>query len=142
LASINQYGAADIRKELEDVLQLPRDFVRNVASLLLACHSWYKLHVNNYEKVAALIWAENYRLLPEYFMPPGLHILLVHVPQLQQCIDYPVSRTSEEEIESLHKIIRGAIRNHTLLTNAKTVNESLLRYLYIISDPVIASLFQ
>jgi hypothetical protein len=69
-----------------------------------------------------------------------MHILLVHVPQLQDILDYPVSRTSEECIESLHKICREAIRRHVLLRSAKSINQSLLNYLFIRSDPMIGSL--
>jgi len=44
-------------------------------------------------------------------------------------------------IESLHKICREEIRRHTILRSATSINLSLMLYLLVCSDPVIASKF-
>ena len=116
------------------------ELIGNIASLILAANCRFKLKTDNYKRLACKVFDRYNQLLPGYHMPPGLHILLVHVPQLQDILDYPVSRTSEECIEALQKVVREAIRHHTLLTSAESINLSLLRYLFVISDPVIASL--
>ena len=86
------------------VIGVEPELIGNIASLILAANCRFKLKTDNYKRLACKVFDRYNQLLPDYHMPPGLHIVLVHVPQLQDILDYPVSRTSEECIEALHKV--------------------------------------
>ena len=77
--------------------------------------------------------------LPKVHMPVGLHILLKHVPDYQDIIDFGVGQTSEEGLEHLHKIIKDALRRHTNTSSLKSAHLSLMRYLLLASSPKLAA---
>ena len=75
-------------------------------------------------------------------MGPGLHKLLVHVPQLQALLPYPVSFSSEEAVESAHKVIRRAIREGVFTGSPEKVMLGLWQKLSIRGDPKVARLYK
>ena len=75
-------------------------------------------------------------------MGPGLHKLLVHVPQLQELLDYPVAFSAEEAIESAHKLIRKIIATHVFVGSPEAIMEGLMRAMLVRSDPRIAAMFR
>ena len=74
-------------------------------------------------------------------MGPGLHKLLTHVPHLQALLDYPISWSAEEAIESAHKLMRKIVTNNVFVGSPESVMLSLLRLMLVRSDPCIATLF-
>jgi len=68
------------------------------------------MDVGRYKEVAEEVFDVYNKLLPYSFMSPSFHVLLVHVPQM---LAYPISRSTEECIEVVHKVFRTAIRRHT-----------------------------
>ena len=77
-----------------------------------------------------------------HHMGPGLHKLLVHVPQLQELLPYPISFSTEEAVESVHKIIRRAIREGVFTGSPETVMLGLWQKLSIRGDPKVARLYK
>ena len=51
----------------------------------------------------------------------------------------PVGVTSEDPLEHLHHIIRGALRHHVLTCSLEMAHESLLRYILMCSAPTITA---
>ena len=123
------------------ILGLPEELIRRVAGLLLAVHSPKMMDVGQYKDDAKLVFDMYNKLMPSYYMSPSLHVLLVHVPQLQEQLNYPISRTTEECIESMHRIFRKAIMRHTNPSSARTVMLTLMRHMLIISDPLVVSAY-
>ena len=80
-----------------------------------------------------------YKMLPKVHMPVGLHILLKHVPEYQDIINFGIGQTSEEGLEHLHKIIKDALRRHTNTSSLKSTHLTLMRYLLLVSSPKIAA---
>ena len=119
------------------VLRISKSIVENVATLIYAINSKRRFDEDAYCRVAKDVYDEYVRLAPRFWMSPGLHILLIHVPQMQRLLDYPISMTSEESTESINKVIRKALRDHVRATSSEMVNRTLMKYLYVCSDPKI-----
>ena len=131
----------DNHAKVAAVLQIPVGIVRDIATLLIGINSKRRFDVDAYIGVARRVFNEYVRLAPWYYMSPGLHILIFHVPQMQKMLHFPISWTSEESTESINKVIRRALRNKVRPNSMKDINTSLMRYLYICSDPKIAREF-
>ena len=121
------------------ILKLPEEFIKLIAGLLLAVHSPKMMDTDRYKDDAERVFNLYTKAMPHYYMSPSLHMLLVHVPQLQDKLNYPISRSTEECIEAMHKVFRKAIRCHTNPSSAQTILLTLMRHMLIISDPLVAS---
>ena len=121
-----------------ELLGLPVKFMMNLAKMLFAINSPTMMDVEHYEHVARETWDMYKTSFPTYYMSPSLHMLLVHVPQLQRILDIPISFLTEECIEASHKLYRRALRRNVCYTNSRTVLRTLLRHMLIATDHQVA----
>ena len=131
----------DNHAKVAKVLHISVDIVRDIAALLIAVNSKRRFDVNAYIRIARKVFNEYIRLADWFYMSPGLHILFFHVSQLQKLLPFPISRTSEESTESINKVIRRALRNKVKPNSMEDINRSLIRYLFVCSDPKIVKEF-
>ena len=128
-----------LHKRIAKVLKVCPDFIYDVGRLARATNHGKRINTGAYRKVAKKIHDQWYKALPKVHMPVGLHILLKHVPDYQDIIDFGVGQTSEEGLEHLHKIIKDALRRHTNTSSLKSAHLSLMRYLLLASSPKLAA---
>ena len=124
------------------ILHIPMSYLKNLSDLITACKCGYRINIVEYTRRAQAVYAKYNRSFKWHYMGPGLHKLLVHVPQLQELLDYPIAFSAEEAIESAHKMIRRLIRSNVFVGSPESVMEGVMRAMLIRSDPCIATLFQ
>jgi len=127
--------------QIAKILKVPVDVFRRVGHLVRAMKCGHMLDVQAYRNVAAEVHSWWYKNLPKVYMPVGLHILLKHVTEYQEILGVPVGEISEEPLEHLHRLIRDALRRHTVTSSLTAAHLSLLKYLLLRSTPSIAAKF-
>ena len=124
---------------IADILALPLLFLRNIAKMVFAINCHKMMDVEEYMEVAKETWGKYQEMFPTYHMSPSLHMLLVHVPQLQRVLDIPVSHLTEECIEAAHKVFRRVLRRNCCTATSITALKTLMRHILIATDPQVAS---
>lgn len=143
VGNVGNVARAFFREEnlpgVADILALPLPFLRNIAKMVFAMNSYKMMDVEKYMEVAKETWGKYQEMFPTYHMSPSLHMLLVHVPQLQRLLDIPVSRLTEECIEAAHKVFRRVLRRNCCTATSITALRTLMRHILIATDPQVAS---
>lgn len=108
--------------------------ILKLAVILEVLSCGYAIDVQAFKKFCSETWNLYVELYPWYWMPPSLHIILVHGWAIIQYFSVPIGWLSEEAQESRNKDLRN-LRMHA---TRKTSWEECP--LLVSSDPVISSL--
>ena len=74
-----------------------------------------------------------------YHMPVSMHRMLLHGSDIINALPISIGHSSEEGLEATHKIIRKIKEESTCKISKNRVNEDLIHWLLVASDPIIAS---
>jgi len=133
------FFSPDLTKKIASVLNIPHEYLYKVGLLVRSLNSGYKLNTKNYRTMATVVHNGWYELLPNVYMPVGLHIIVKHVADYQDLLDIPVGWTSEDALEHLHRVIKRVFRGHIITSSLTMAHKSLMKYLLLISCPSIAA---
>lgn len=80
------------------------------------------------------------KLYPWYPMPPSVHKVLIHGPQIIKACFLPIGQMSEEAQESSNKIFKRARLINSRMCSRLANNEDVIHNLLLSSDPIISAL--
>ena len=113
--------------------------IKRLHTVLRAISSGFELDFNKFQEFCQ----ETIRLIlmdySWYILPPSVHKMLVHGPEISQIMDLPIGFYSEESQEAQNKEIRKSRLHHTTKISRINVMENQFHYLLQRSDPLISS---
>lgn len=108
--------------------------------ILQTISSGYKINVEKfqaYTRETATIFIQNYSW---YAMPPSIHKILIHGPEIINNALLPIGQLSEEAQEARNKDFKLFRRAFSRRFTREETNEDILNVLLVSSDPLISSL--
>lgn len=115
------------------------ELISRFSVLLTALNSSFDINPEKYKAYAlatAQLYVSKYQW---YYMPLSVHKMLLHGAEVIEELCIPVGQSSEEGMEGKHKDLRRVRLHHTCKTSRVRINEDLIHWLLIMSDPIIAS---
>jgi len=114
--------------------------IERFSIILQAISSGYDINNSAFEEYAtktAQLYVDLYGWYP---MPPTVHKLLIHGPDIIKNFFIPIGQLSEEVQEARHKEFKRFREIYSRKTSRRATNEDILHCLLISSDPVISDL--
>jgi len=124
-------------KMAAEITGISEHVIIRCATLLQCMASGYKINVNKFGEFALDTAKELIKLYPWFYLPPSLHKVLVHAPDVISYALLPIGELSEEAAESKNKDIKMFRRQHTRKMSRIATNTDLINRLLLSSDPFL-----
>lgn len=118
---------------------IKEELIKRFYIILITLNSGFDIDSNKYKEYAeetAKLYIDSYKW---YYMPLSVHKMLLHGSEIIEALPITIGESSEEAIEATHKYIRKTFKDHTLKISRRRINEDIINWLLISSDPLIAS---
>lgn len=116
---------------------LDKDVIEKCATLLQALSSGYKINVEKFREYALDTAKDLTQKYSWYYLPPSVHKILIHAPDVIEHALVSIGELSEEAAESRNKDIKKFRLHHTRKTSRVSTNTDLFNRLLLTSDPFI-----
>lgn len=124
---------------VSQVTGVDKELISRFGVILTALNSGFGINPEKY-KTYALATAQLYVTKYQwYYMPVSVHKMLLHGAEVIEELCIPVGQSSEEGMEGKHKDLRAVRQHHTCKISRSRINEDLIHWLLIMSDPIVAS---
>ena len=108
--------------------------------ILLTLNSGFFINAAKFKEYAIETAKKYLKLYGDwYHMPVSMHRMLLHGSDIINALPISIGHSSEEGLEATHKIIRKIKEESTCKISKNRVNEDLIHWLLVASDPIIAS---
>ncbi|XP_055903188.1 uncharacterized protein LOC129939232 [Eupeodes corollae] len=125
-----------------EILGVDKLLIEKMHSILVAISSGYDIHIENFRAFTLDTAKYFVDLYPWYYMPPTVHKLLIHGPDVVHSALLPIGQLTEEAQEARNKDFKTYREHFSRKCSRKKCNEDVLNLLLITSDPLITSLRQ
>lgn len=120
-----------------EITGIEEQLIENCAVLLQALSSGYKIDTEKFRKFALDTARQLTSKYFWYYLPPSVHKILIHAPDVIQHALLSIGELSEEAAESRNKDIKMYRLHHTRKNSRIVTNQDLLNRLLLSSDPLI-----
>ena len=127
-------------EESARITGIDKNLIHRFHVILRTLSSGYDIDANKFKEFCqdtAKLYVEKY---PWYMMPPTVHKILIHGPQIIDNALLPIGQLSEEAQEARNKDIKQYRQGHSRKCSRLDTNTDILNHLLISSDPLITSL--
>ena len=124
---------------MSKITGVDKELITRLGVLLTALNSGFEINHQKYKSYALLtaqLYVSKYHW---YYMPVSVHKMLMHGAEVVNDLCIPIGHSSEEGMEAKHKDLRKIRLHHTCKSSRIKINEDLVHWLLIMSDPIIAS---
>ena len=117
-----------------------KDLLKRLYIILLTLNSGYSINSVRYKEYAIETAKYYCNLYGDwYLMPVSMHKMLIHGSDIIDAVPITIGHSSEEGLEATHKTIRKIKEEKTCKKSKQRVNEDLIHWFLVASDPIIAS---
>ena len=120
-----------------DITGVDVRLISNIATMLSAINSGFRINVETYQAIGSQTAELAYELYSWYKMPQSMHRLCYHVADYVSGCPVTIGQTSEEAIETSHKMALHALKHHSRQHSYKTMTGDMARYRLMQTDPQI-----
>lgn len=116
------------------------EIIKRFQIVLQTISSGHNVDTNKFRQYAldtARLFVARY---PWYYMPPTVHKILIHGPEVMNSALLPIGELSEEAQEARNKDIKKYREGFSRKSSRQNTNEDIFNMLLISSDPLISSL--
>ena len=111
--------------------------ISNLASMLTAINSGFKINVEKFKKLGDQTARRAIELYSWCKIPPSMHRLCYHVPQFIVACPVNIGQTSEEPLETAHKMTLRALQHHARQNSYQAMNQDVGSYRLLETDPAL-----
>lgn len=122
-----------------DITGVDKVLIQKMHTILVALSSGYDIKIESFRKFTLDTAKYSIELYPWFFMPPTVHKLLVHGPDVISSFLLPIGQLSEEAQEARNKDFKRYRESYSRKCSREKCNEDVFNLLLITSDPVITS---
>lgn len=126
--------------ESSEITGLSKSLLERCSVILRCISSGFKINIIKFKEfslsTARLLVAE----YPWYNLPPSVHKVLIHGPDVIESAILPIGELSEEAAEAKNKEYKLFRLNHTRKMSRTKCNMDLLNRLLLSSDPLVTEL--
>ena len=123
-----------------NITEIDLALIKRLHSILQVLNCLQNVNVNKFKTFCKETTDLIDRLYPWYNIPVTVHKVLTHGDILIQSCFYPIGTYSEENIESLHKVIRRNRLTHSRKSSRVNTMRDVYNRLLISSNPLISSI--
>ena len=105
--------------------------------MLSAMNSGFRINIENFKKMGHETAMLADELYPWYKIPQSMHRLFHHVPDFIANCPVTIGQTSEEAIETSHKMTLRALTHHARQNSYKAMNQDVGSYRLLETDPAL-----
>lgn len=127
---------ADLASEITGV---DKKIIERMHVILVTISSGYDINIDNLRKFSLDTAKYFVKLYPWYYMPPTVHKLLIHGPDVISNALLPIGQLSEEAQEARNKDFKKYRENYSRKCSREKCNEDIFNLMLVTSDPVITS---
>jgi len=120
-----------------EITGINEDIIIRYSILLQCLASGYKINAAKFGEYALDTARKLISLYPWYYLPPSVHKILVHSPDVISYALVPIGELSEEAAESKNKDIKMFRRQHTRKNSRIDTNTDLMHRLLLSLDPYV-----
>ncbi|XP_036347985.1 uncharacterized protein LOC118757377 [Rhagoletis pomonella] len=131
----------DRPKDFANALDIDEELVCNLATITKVYRSALEIEVEELKKFSDFTYKLHYIKYPWARMNPSMHKILQHGPDIVRQFPMPVAFYAEDALESMHKIHRETIREHSRRNSRENaILDTFNRAVYL-SDPILSMVY-
>lgn len=121
-----------------EITGIEKHLIENCAILLQTLSSGYKINVEKFRELALATARELTTKYSWYYIPPSVHKILIHAPDIIEHALVSIGELSDEAAEARNKDVKKYRLNHTRTISRVATNQDLINRLLLTSDPLIS----
>lgn len=125
-----------------EITEVDVTLIKRFHTILITISSGYDINLEKFRSFALNTAKHFVNQYPWYIMPPTVHKVLIHGPEVISSALLPIGQLSEEAQEARNKDFKKFRESFSRKCSREKCNEDILNLLLVTSDPVISSIRQ